>query len=145
MTEEVKVKLAMLERDFIGLKDVVDKLENSIDKLTSISSCMERMLAVHENVNDNQKQVNDVLFEKLEQERQDNKREHNELSEKVEEFSKTIKNDINALKQLDADRMEKLEQKVDVLEQWKFMVMGGAAVIGALSSIFVKFIMSLFQ
>jgi uncharacterized membrane protein YcjF (UPF0283 family) len=103
------------------------------------------MLAVHENVNDNQKQVNDVLFEKLEQERQDNKREHNELSEKVEEFSKTIKNDINALKQLDADRMEKLEQKVDVLEQWKFMVMGGAAVIGALSSIFVKFIMSLFQ
>jgi hypothetical protein len=41
--------------------------------------------------------------------------------------------------------MEKLEQKVDVLEQWKFMVMGGAAVIGALSSIFVKFIMSLFQ
>jgi|688.fasta_scaffold1409466_2 DNA repair exonuclease SbcCD ATPase subunit len=145
MTEEVKVKLAMLERDFVGLKDVVDKLENSIDKLTSISSCMERMLAVHENVNDNQKQVNDVLFEKLEQERQDNKREHNELSEKVEEFSKTIKNDINALKQLDADRMEKLEQKVDVLEQWKFMVMGGAAVIGALSSIFVKFIMSLFQ
>jgi vacuolar-type H+-ATPase subunit I/STV1 len=145
MTEEVKVKLAMLERDFIGLKDVVDKLENSIDKLTSISSCMERMLAVHENVNDNQKQVNDVLFEKLEQERQDNKREHNELSEKVEEFSKTIKNDINALKQLDADRMEKLEQKVDVLEQWKFMVMGGAAVIGALSSIFVKFIMTLFQ
>ena len=145
MTEEVKVKLAMLERDFVGLKDVVDKLENSIDKLTSISSCMERMLAVHENVNDNQKQVNDVLFEKLEQERQDNKREHNELSEKVEEFSKTIKIDISALMQLDADRMEKLEQKVDVLEQWKFMVMGGAAVIGALSSIFVKFIMSLFQ
>lgn len=145
MVDEVKVKLAMLERDFIGLKDVVDKLESSIDKLTSISSCMERMLAVHENVNDNQKQVNDVLFEKLEQERRDNKREHSELSEKVEEFSKSLKVDINALKQLDADRMEKLEQKVGVLEQWKFMVIGGAAVIGALSSIFVKFIMSLFQ
>ena len=145
MVDEVKVKLAMLERDFIGLKDVVDKLENSIDKLTSISSCMERMLAVHENVNDNQKQVNDVLFEKLEHERQDNKREHHELFERVEEFSKTIKIDINALKQLDADRMEKLEQKVGDLEQWKFMVIGGAAVIGALSSILVKFIMSLFN
>lgn len=145
MVDEVKVKLAMLERDFIGLKDVVDKLESSIDKLTSISSCMERMLAVHENVNDNQKQVNDVLFEKLEQERRDNQREHSELSEKVEEFSKSLKIDINALKQLDANRMEKLEQKVGVLEQWKFMVIGGAAVIGALSSIFVKFIMSLLQ
>lgn len=145
MVDEVKVKLAMLERDFIGLKDVVDKLESSIDKLTSISSCVERMLAVHENVNDNQKQVNDVLFEKLEHERQDNKREHHELFERVEEFSKTIKIDMDALKQLGADRMEKLEQKVSALEQWKFMVIGGAAVIGALSSILVKFIMSLFN
>jgi chromosome segregation ATPase len=145
MTDEIKVKLAMLERDFIGLKDVVDKLENSIDKLTSISSCMERMLAVHENVNDNQKQVNDVLFDKLEQEREENKREHHEIAEKLSEMSNSLRADISALKQLDSDRMEKLEQKVSVLEQWRFMVIGGAAAIGALSSIVVKYISSLFN
>jgi chromosome segregation ATPase len=145
VTDEIKVKLAMLERDFIGLKDVVDKLENSIDKLTSISSCMERMLAVHENVNDNQKQVNDVLFDKLEQEREENKREHHEIAEKLSEMSNSLRADINALKQLDSDRMEKLEQKVSVLEQWRFMVIGGAAAIGALSSIVVKYISSLFN
>jgi chromosome segregation ATPase len=145
VTDEIKVKLAMLERDFIGLKDVVDKLENSIDKLTSISSCMERMLAVHENVNDNQKQVNDVLFDKLEQEREENKREHHEIAEKLSEMSNSLRADISALKQLDSDRMEKLEQKVSVLEQWRFMVIGGAAAIGALSSIVVKYISSLFN
>jgi chromosome segregation ATPase len=145
MTDEIKVKLAMLERDFIGLKDVVDKLENSIDKLTSISSCMERMLAVHENVNDNQKQVNDVLFDKLEQEREENKREHHEIAEKLSEMSNSLRADISALKQLDSDRMEKLEQKVSVLEQWRFMVIGGAAAIGALSSLIVKYISSLFN
>ena len=145
MTDEIKVKLAMLERDFIGLKDVVDKLENSIDKLTSISSCMERMLAVHENVNDNQKQVNDVLFDKLEQEREENKREHHEIAEKLSEMSNSLRADISALKPLDSDRMEKLEQKVSVLEQWRFMVIGGAAAIGALSSIVVKYISSLFN
>jgi chromosome segregation ATPase len=145
VTDEIKVKLAMLERDFIGLKDVVDKLENSIDKLTSISSCMERMLAVHENVNDNQKQVNDVLFDKLEQEREENKREHHEIAEKLSEMSNSLRADISALKQLDSDRMEKLEQKVSVLEQWRFMVIGGAAAIGALSSLIVKYISSLFN
>ena len=145
MTDEIKVKLAMLERDFIGLKDVVDKLENSIDKLTSISSCMERMLAVHENVNDNQKQVNDFLFDKLEQEREENKREHHEIAEKLSEMSNSLRADISALKQLDSDRMEKLEQKVSVLEQWRFMVIGGAAAIGALSSLIVKYISSLFN
>jgi predicted nucleic acid-binding Zn-ribbon protein len=145
MTDEVKVKLAMLERDFIGLKEVVEKLENSIDKLTSISSCMERMVAVHENVNDNQKEVNDVLFEKLQQEREENKREHHELADKLVEMSNSLKTDINALKQLDSDRMEKLEQKVSVLEQWRFMVIGGAAAVGALSSLIVKYITSLFN
>jgi hypothetical protein len=145
MTDEVKVKLAMLERDFAGLKEVVDKLENSIDKLTSISSCMERMLAVHENVNNNQKEVNEVLFEKLEQERQDNREEHLSLSDKVMEFSKSLKVDIESLKKLDSDRMEKLEQKVSILEQWRFMVIGGAAAVGALSSLLVKFITSFFN
>jgi predicted nucleic acid-binding Zn-ribbon protein len=145
MTDEVKVKLAMLERDFIGLKEVVEKLENSIEKLTSISSCMERMVAVHENVNDNQKEVNDVLFEKLQQEREENKREHHELADKLAEMSNSLKTDITALKQLDSDRMEKLEQKVSVLEQWRFMVIGGAAAVGALSSLIVKYITSLFN
>lgn len=145
MTDEVKVKIAMLERDFAGLKEVVDKLENSIDKLTSISSCMERMLAVHENVNTNQKEVNEVLFEKLEQERQDNREEHLSLSDKVMEFSKSLKEDIESLKKLDSDRMEKIEQKVSMLEQWRFMVIGGAAAVGAVSSLLVKFITSFFN
>jgi hypothetical protein len=145
MTDEIKVKLAMLERDFVGLKDVVDKLENSIDKLTSISSCMERMLAVHENVNDNQKEVNDVLFTKLEQEREENKKEHHEITIKLNEMSKSFREDINILKKLDSDRMEKLEQKVGVLEQWRFMVIGGAAAIGALSSFLMDYIASLFK
>jgi hypothetical protein len=145
MTDEIKVKLAMLERDFVGLKDVVDKLENSIDKLTSISSCMERMLAVHENVNDNQKEVNDVLFTKLEQEREENKKEHHEITVKLNEMSKSFREDINILKKLDSDRMEKLEQKVGVLEQWRFMVIGGAAAIGALSSFLMDYIASLFK
>ena len=145
MTDEIKVKLAMLERDFVGLKDVVDKLENSIDKLTSISSCMERMLAVHENVNDNQKEVNDVLFTKLEQEREENKKEHHEITVKLNEMSKSFREDINILKKLDSDRMEKLEQKVGVLEQWRFMVIGGAAAIGALSSFLIDYITSIFK
>lgn len=145
MTDEVKVKIAMLERDFAGLKEVVDKLENSIDKLTSISSCMERMLAVHENVNDNQKEVNEVLFEKLEQERQDNREEHLALSTKMMECSKSLKADIESLKKLDSDRMEKIEQKVSMLEQWRFMVIGGAAAVGAVSSLLVKFITTFFN
>jgi Na+/phosphate symporter len=108
MADEIEVKLAMLERDFVGLKDVVEKLEHSIDKLTSISSSMERIVAVHENVNDNQKDINDVLFTKLDHEREENKREHHELSDKLLEVSKSLKADIGELKKLDSERINNL-------------------------------------
>lgn len=145
MADEIEVKLAMLERDFIGLKEVVEKLENSIDKLTSISSCMERIVAVHENVNENQKDVNEVLFDKLEQERENNRREHHELSDKLLEVSKSLKSDIIELKALDSDRMQKLEDKVTAIEKWRWMVIGGAAVIGATVTVVFKLITKLLE
>jgi Na+/phosphate symporter len=145
MADEIEVKLAMLERDFVGLKDVVEKLEHSIDKLTSISSCMERIVAVHENVNENQKEVNDVLFDKLEQERENNRREHHELSDKLLEVSKSLKEDISELKKADSDRIQKLEEKVSTIEKWRWMVIGGGAVVGASFSVVFKFISKLLE
>lgn len=145
MADEIEVKLAMLERDFAGLKEVVEKLEHSIDKLTSISSCMERIVAVHENVNENQKEVNDVLFEKLEQERENNRREHYELTDKLIEVSKSLKEDISELKRVDSDRIQKLEDKVTSIEKWRWMVIGGGAVIGAIFSVVFKFLTKLFE
>lgn len=145
MADEIEVKLAMLERDFVGLKDVVEKLEHSIDKLTSISSCMERIVAVHENVNENQKEVNDVLFDKLEQERENNRREHHDLTDKLIEVSKSLKQDISELKRVDSDRIQKLEEKVSAIEKWRWMVIGGGAVIGIAFSIVFKFLSKLLE
>lgn len=143
--DEVKVKLAMLERDFVGLKEVVDKLEHSIDKLTSISSCMERIVAVHEKVNENQKDVNDVLFSKLEDEREENRREHSALLDKLLEVSKSLQTDILQLKAEDSERIQKLEEKVTTIEKWRWMIIGGGAVIGAIFSVVFKFLTKLLE
>ena len=145
MADEIEVKLAMLERDFVGLKEVVEKLESSIDKLTTISSCMERIVAVHENVNDNQKDINDVLFVKLEQEREENKREHHELSDKLLEVSKSLKADISELKKMDSERINNLENKISAIEKWRWMVIGGGIVVGASFSLVFKFITKLIE
>jgi CHASE3 domain sensor protein len=106
---------------------------------------MERIVAVHENVNENQKEVNDVLFDKLEQERENNRREHHDLTDKLIEVSKSLKEDIGELKRVDSDRIQKLEEKVSAIEKWRWMVIGGGAVIGVAFSVVFKFLSKLLE
>lgn len=145
MSDETEIKLAILQRDLHGLKEVVEKLEKSIDKLTTISSCMERIVAVQEKVNENQKEVNDVLFEKLEEEREDNKLDHLALSAKFIEVSDSLREEINKLKKANSQRIEKLETKISAIERWRWMVIGGGAVIGAAFSVVFKLITKLLE
>lgn len=135
----------MLERDFAGLKDVVEKLENSIQKLTDISASMEKILAVHENVNSTQKSVNELLFDKLQQERDQNRIEHEKMLSSLEDVSDDLKRDIEELKKMDADRIASVEKKVDSIEKWRWMLIGGGVVIGAIFSTALGLVKTFFK
>ena len=135
----------MLERDFAGLKDVVEKLENSIQKLTDISASMEKILAVHENVNSTQKSVNELLFDKLQQERDQNRIEHEKMLSSLEDVSDDLKRDIEELKKMDADRIASVEKKVDSIEKWRWMLIGGGVVIGAIFSTVLGLVKTFFK
>ena len=52
----------------------------------------------------------------------------NRLDEKIDELAKADKDQHNALK----SSMDQVKQRVDVLERWRWMIVGGAIVIGYL-------------
>lgn len=52
----------------------------------------------------------------------------NRLDEKIDELAKADKDQHEALKKT----MENVQQRVDVLERWRWMIVGGAIVIGYL-------------
>ena len=52
----------------------------------------------------------------------------NRLDEKIDELAKADKDQHDALK----NAMEQVRQRVDVLERWRWMIVGGAVVVGYL-------------
>lgn len=136
------------EADIKALEKIVEKLDCSIDKLTEVNNNIGKLLAVHEERMNNLEKDNDRNVEDI-----------RELHTKINEFSKEmlkrmdgLDNSFDTKMKFQAETTTKqhneiqanVERKIDllsdrlrVLEQWKYFVIGAAAVIGYL----VKYLM----
>lgn len=140
MTIESQVKV---------LESVVSKIDTSIEKLTEVSNSIGKLLAVHDErlntlsslhtrteddireiynrVNALSKDILDkidnmetVIENKLKESAENSTKQHNE-----------IKNDIES-------KINVLSARVGVLETWRWLVIGGATVIGYLADKLIK-------
>ena len=53
-----------------------------------------------------------------------------EIVEKIEDSTASIKHDATTQHQSLSDQMHKIDNRVGVLEKWRFMIVGGAIVLG---------------
>lgn len=132
------------------LKTVVQKLDTSIEKISQVSHDIGKILAVHEERLD--------AMEKLSERRNDEIRDlhsrittsHRELCDKLDIMETRIENkmrensasatrqhqDIQKEIQTDIEKVagsvDKVSSRVHILEQWRWYIIGGAAVIGFL-------------
>jgi hypothetical protein len=131
------------EADIKALEKIVEKLDCSIDKLTEVNNNIGKLLAVHEERMNNLEKDNDRNVEDI-----------RELHTKINEFSKEMLKRMDGLDDSFDTKMKfqaetttkqhneiqaNVERKIDllsdrlrVLEQWKYFVIGAAAVIGYL-------------
>ena len=89
-TNNIRTDVELLKKDVHSISRLVDKLDVAIDKLTDVTNCLNRMIAVQE--------------EKIEKQEQDD----------------------NYLKEV----ITKIDKRVTAIERWKWLVVGGALVIG---------------
>ena len=136
------------EADIKALEKIVEKLDDSIEKLTEVNNNIGKLLAVHEERMNNIEKDTDRNVEDI-----------RELHTKINEFGKEMLKRMDALDDSFDTKMKSqaetatkqhneiqanVERKIDllgdrlrVLEQWKYFVIGAAAVIGYL----VKYLM----
>lgn len=115
MSEEqvdLKTHIALLEKDVAQMNVFVSKMDSAIDKLADISSSIRELLIVHDHKLSQQSQVNDDLFDLINDLKDQNHNEHLETKKTIEELS----------------------HRIDNLEKWKYTVVGGAIVVGFLLS-----------
>ena len=134
MVEELRTDLELLKRDFSALNHLTERLDIAIEKLSEVADGMNRILAVHEIKLDNhEKQI--VLWNN----------QYEGLHERINTSRKEFTDDLTKgremiiAKMADLDAVqcktsEGISARVDKLERWKYLMVGGAVVVGFIIS-----------
>ena len=124
---EIKVDIESLRKDIQNVNNIQDKLDTAIDKLTDVSSSIKSMLAVHEEKITRQEKIDEIIFEKLKDRADEITDVYRELRKDIDLVEKRLLIEIKSLK-------SDIGTRVGVLEKYRWIIMGGAIVIGFILS-----------
>jgi hypothetical protein len=89
MSEEI-VKVAVLEQKFADFINIVNKLDDAIQKLSEVNTNVIKMLAVHDEKIDQQQKTDDLLLKMIDDVREDNNRDYKDAIEKISEMENKL-------------------------------------------------------
>ena len=120
---DVKVQLTGLKKDIENVTNLNMRLDTAIEKLTDVSTSIKQMLAVHEEKISRQEQIDEIIFDKLKERAGEIDNVHRDLSKEIQQVEKRLLIEIKTIK-LD------IGGRVGILEKYKWLIMGGAIVVG---------------
>ena len=122
-TKEMLIDIAGLKKDVENMNSIHGRIDTAIDKLTDVSTSIKSMLAVHEEKISRQEQMDEVIFDKLKDRAGEIDSVHKDLTKEIQQVEKRL---LIEIKQLKLD----IGGRVGILEKYKWLIMGGAIVIG---------------
>ena len=127
MEADINTEVALLKKEVSDIKVIFSRLDIAIEKITDVSSCVNRMLAVHEekiaNAEEAQMRANTEFTHDI-------KELHSRVTSNYKELTEMItmqhKEQALHIQQLQND----LNGRVGILEKWRWLIIGGAIVVG---------------
>jgi len=128
MTEnDLTTEVELLKREVGNVNVIHGRLDTAIEKLTEVSNCINRMLAVHE--------------ERLSQQEESQHRAEQEFTSDIKELHSRITTNTKELiatsTQQHKEHTEAIQRlrddiarRVGVLEKWRWIIIGGSIVFG---------------
>ena len=120
---EIKIDIESLRKDIENVNTINGRIDTAIEKLTDVSTSIKSMLAVHEEKITRQEKIDEVIFEKLKDRADEISDVYRELKKDVEMSEKRLLIEIKSLK-------NDIGARVGVLEKYRWIIIGGAIVIG---------------
>lgn len=126
---DIELDVELLKKEVSDMKEIHGRLDTAITKITDVSNCINRMLAVHEERLSQQEESQ----HRAEQEfTADIKELHSRITSNTKEIMTTAsaqhKEHTEAIQRLRDD----LQNRVGVLEKWRWIIIGGSIVLGFL-------------
>ena len=137
MITDLKVELEGIKQNLNTVDTIHGRLDNAIVQLTTVATDVKSMLAVHEEKLHRAEKVDDIIFQKFRDKQEEMDKIYTDLKRDAEVQEQRIMNElkalhisVNRLKDDTAKVMEMNTNRISVLEQYKWFIMGGAIVIG---------------
>ena len=135
---DLELDVELLKKEVDDMKVIHGRLDTAITKITDVSNCINRMLAVHE--------------EKISQQEEVQIRNATEFTNDVKELHSRITTSTKELTELmtkqhyEADaEMRRLRiditERVGTLEKWKYLIIGGSIVVGFAINAYMRYMM----
>ena len=127
MENELATEVELLKREVGSINVIHGRLDLAIEKLTEVSNCINRMLAVHE--------------ERISQQEESQNRAEKEFTSDIKDLHSRIttntKEIMSAATEQHKEHTEAIQKlgdnlhnRVGVLEKWRWIIIGGSIVFG---------------
>ena len=127
MSDNIEVRVAVLEKELSQVTGLFDRLDLTIDKLTDVSNSINRLLAIHETKINSQEDAQRDIYHELELRRRETDNVYSFIKKEIHETEIRI-----------CAEIESLSKRTSIIEKWRWLIVGGAAVIGFAVSLFAK-------
>ena len=117
MSNNITTEIAILKKEVADMKIIFNKLDTAIERITDVSSSVNRMLAVHE--------------EKIANQEEAATRANLEFTTDIRELHSRITTNYKELTAINQQTLrDDLNNRVGILEKWRWLIIGGSIVLG---------------
>ena len=131
---DLETEVELLKSKVSDMEKLHVRLDDAIGKISEVSNCINRMLAVHEEKLANQEEAVFAAEELIEQRRTEFSNEIKELHSRITTNTKEIMSIASKQHKEHSEAIQKLHtdinKRVGVLEKWRHVLIGGSIVIG---------------
>ena len=126
-SENLKTDIEVLKISMSQMSTLISRIDMTIDKLSEVSNGINRMIAVHESRLSQQEDITREIFNIIEQRRVEFNTAMNKLKEDIE-------TDAERSHEVLVKKIDDLTESVEVLNRWRYLVVGAAVAVGAILS-----------
>lgn len=135
---DIELDVELLKKEVSDMKEIHGRLDTAITKITDVSNCINRMLAVHEEKISQQEEVH---IRDAQTFANDVKELHSRITTSTKELTELMtKQHYEADAEMRRMRMD-ISERVVVLEKWKYLIVGGSIVVGFIISSYLRYFM----
>ena len=120
---DIRVELEAMKQELNNVNSIHTRLDTDIDKLTDVYTSIKSMLAVHEEKLSQSEKIDEVIFNKIRERADELDKVNQELTESINLTEKRLMCELKSIR-------NEINDRVGVLEKYRWIIVGGAIVIG---------------